>query len=376
MERIRRDCQKIRARNYQRSHRIRFLTSSPVKEGGCIRRFLTVFIWKHPHRTNRTCLFAPPVRFTAIMVKSRLLHFCLYSSTVQVSALCLAHRHSWILRGHSALALRTATAVLGRGSRCMDIPHSYILRTSNTPWCRGCRRHRLFHRLWAQVQNSTTRRNLLMRSGQATPSPLRGHLSRSMMSSSLATLPSVLSDQFYDTMEITIPTTMQVESASTEEPNTGALYGPGGSENIILRMESQELRIRSSISEETAHSEFKAMERDARCALFYQDQQFKIAVRETSKTGKIHRQSGCERIFRKWHNYDVARVSRLSQSIWRTNGKNERRVAQVIGSEAREALRGQRSHGLLEREVLFQAGEREKRVRKKPDALGAAVKRR
>ena len=39
--------------------------------------------------------------------------------------------------------------------------------------------------------------------------------------------------------------------------------------------------------------------------------------------------------------------------------ENERRVAHMIGSEAREALRGQRNHKLQEHQVLFQAWERE-----------------
>ena len=47
--------------------------------------------------------------------------------------------------------------------------------------------------------------------GQATPIPLEGNLSRSMMSSSLPALPSVPSDHFYDTMEITNPPAVQVK---------------------------------------------------------------------------------------------------------------------------------------------------------------------
>ena len=39
--------------------------------------------------------------------------------------------------------------------------------------------------------------------------------------------------------------------------------------------------------------------------------------------------------------------------------EHERMVAQVIGSEARDAPRGQRSLMLLEHQVLLQAGERE-----------------
>ena len=42
-------------------------------------------------------------------------------------------------------------------------------------------------------------------------------------------------------------------------PIADALYGPGGYEHTILRMDSQELSIR--ISEETARSELEAMER-------------------------------------------------------------------------------------------------------------------
>ena len=54
----------------------------------------------------------------------------------------------------------------------------------------------------------------------------------------------------------------------------------------------------------------------------------------------------------------------------------ERRMAHVIGFEAREALRGHRNHMLQENQVLLQAGgtkKKRKRVLKKPDALGNAV---
>ena len=53
---------------------------------------------------------------------------------------------------------------------------------------------------------------------------------------------------------------MQLESASRGEPRADALYGPGGYENVFSRMESQELCIRNTISEEMAWSELEAME--------------------------------------------------------------------------------------------------------------------
>ena len=72
-----------------------------------------------------------------------------------------------------------------------------------------------------------TRRNVLMRNGQATPIPPGGNLSRSMMSGSLPVLFSMPSDQFYDDMETANWQTMQVESVGTKEHNTDALHGTG-----------------------------------------------------------------------------------------------------------------------------------------------------
>ena len=90
-----------------------------------------------------------------------------------------------------------------------------------------------------------------------------------MISNSLPALP-IPSDDFYDTMDSTNPTTMQVESASREQPHAeDALYGPGGYENITLRMESRELSMGNRISEDVARSELEAMERDARFSLFF-----------------------------------------------------------------------------------------------------------
>ena len=42
--------------------------------------------------------------------------------------------------------------------------------------------------------------------------------------------------------------------------------------------------------------------------------------------------------------------------------EHERRVAQVIGFDARDALRGQRNHMLQEHHVLLQTGEEEKEL--------------
>ena len=51
---------------------------------------------RYPHRTNRTCLPAPPVLSHFNIGQVKTLAIC-SASVLQVFALCLAHRHSWIL---------------------------------------------------------------------------------------------------------------------------------------------------------------------------------------------------------------------------------------------------------------------------------------
>ena len=98
------------------------------------------------------------------------------------------------------------------------------------------------------------------------------------MSSSLPALLTVHSDEFHDTIEISNQPVLQGESACRRELRADAPYGPGGFDNITLRMESQALSIRNKISEERARSEKEAMERDARHELLYQDHHFKVVV--------------------------------------------------------------------------------------------------
>ena len=96
-------------------------------------------------------------------------------------------------------------------NHCVSIPHSYTARI----------KHSVVFTV-TEDMNSSPRcepkynfdesKNVLMRSGQATPIPLGGNLSRSMMINSLPALPTP-SDDLYDTMEIMNPRTVQVESA-------------------------------------------------------------------------------------------------------------------------------------------------------------------
>ena len=96
-------------------------------------------------------------------------------------------------------------------NHCVSIPHSYTARIKHSVVFCGYRRHELFTRCEPKY-NFDESKNVLMRSGQATPIPLGGNLSESMMINSLPALPTP-SDDLYDTMEIMNPRTVHVESA-------------------------------------------------------------------------------------------------------------------------------------------------------------------
>ena len=109
-----------------------------------------------------------------------------------------------------------------------------------------------------------------------------------------------------------------------------------------------------------ARSERETMERDARFALFHNDQKFKIAVWEHQRQA---REAANQAVRESSENCDVVMMLEIQGTQNRYEGQqqeNERRVEQVIGSEARDALRGWRTHMLHEHQVLLQAGEREK----------------
>ena len=149
---------------------------------------------------------------------------------------------------------------------------------------------------------------------------------------------------------MTSPTTMQLASASRWQP-----HGPGGYENTVWRVESQVLSIRNRISEVMTRSEFWSHGKRRSICVILSRSAFPNRSPWTSKTGKRSRQSGCERITKLWwcKNFQEFRIDMKDE--W----KNNRWVAQVVGSEVREALCGQINHVLQEHQVLLQATEGE-----------------
>ena len=96
-------------------------------------------------------------------------------------------------------------------------------------------------------------------------------------------------------------------------------------------MESRELSNRNSISEELARCELEAMERDARPR---NQRQARDAVNQAVQESSA--------------SYGVLMTQEVQNRFAGRMDENERRVAQMVGSEAREAFPGQRNHMLQE----------------------------
>ena len=91
-------------------------------------------------------------------------------------------------------------------------------------------------------------------------------------------------------------------------------------------------------------AQLEAMERNARLAPFYQDQLFEIAVREHQRQA---REAVDQALSEPSEHYEVMMMQEIQGVQNRYEGRmeeHESRVAQMIGSEAREALRGQGNH--------------------------------
>ena len=123
------------------------------------------------------------------------------------------------------------------------------------------------------------------------------------MSNSLQALPSIPSYQFYETMEITNPPAMQVESASREEPNADVIVWTRRIRKHYPESGISRAKHQNVISEELARSELQAMERDARYCVILSRSAIQTRSPRIPKTGRS----------RKRHNYDDARISGCSQ---------------------------------------------------------------
>ena len=155
--------------------------------------------WKYPHRTSHIChLLAPPVFFTAITIcKSRLWHLNLFP---EQSGACFVFRAKTFLNpvgavsSHCVLRLQYSKKKL----RCV---HTTCLRCAPQA-LRGFAVTEDIHLSQdmspSTRTNSMNRRDLLMRSGQATPIPLGGNVSEHWAIHCQHFL-QYLSDQFSDT---------------------------------------------------------------------------------------------------------------------------------------------------------------------------------
>ena len=80
-------------------------------------------------------------------------------------------------------------------------------------------------------------------------------------------------------------------------------------------MESEELRIRSRISDEWTRRDLEAMERDARYAFFYTNHQFQLEVREYQRQARDAVSQAVQEPFESYESYDHAKISRYPESV-------------------------------------------------------------
>ena len=95
-------------------------------------------------------------------------------------------------------------------------------------------------------------------------------------------------------------------------------------------METQEFGIRNRISEKVARSDLGSMERDARFALFFQDQQFTIAVHEHHRQARDAVNQAVSEFSENYKVVMMQKISRYSASLEGRLEEHERRATQVI----------------------------------------------
>ena len=173
------------------------------------------------------------------------------------------------------------------------------------------------------------------------------------MSSSLQALSSIPSDQYCVFVETTNPLATHMGSVCREDP-------------VRVRCMDQEVMIicLSGISGISYQMKNVRRSRTQRTRSHGKRCSFRVILipnrspRKT-KTGKRCRQSGCAGILREMRGYDDARHSRYQNRYEGRMEEDERRVAHVIGSEAREAFTWLKNLILQEHQVLLQAGKNE-----------------
>ena len=124
-------------------------------------------------------------------------------------------------------------------------------------------------------------------------------------------------------METANPTTMRLESVRVGELGADAMYGPGGCENCVLRLESHVPEKQFVKIGHAAHS--KPWKEMLGMRHWRKSSSSKsMSDPRIPKTGRRCRWSGCAGIFRVSQRSDDARNSRCPESISMTSGKKKR----------------------------------------------------
>ena len=146
-------------------------------------------------------------------------------------ALYFAHRHSWILlvQCHHIASCDCSTR---RRSCGVSIPHAYAAHLKHSVVLRLQKTY-TFRKIWAQVREQTRWIEEIYLWEAVKPRRfLWEEMSQNTEQFTASTSFNTFQTSFL-TLEITNPTTMQVERASRRQPHSAdALYGPGRYEKI------------------------------------------------------------------------------------------------------------------------------------------------
>ena len=130
-----------------------------------------------------------------------------------------------------------------------------------------------------------------------------------------------------------------------EEPGADALCGPGGYDKITLRTDSQEVSTRNRMSEDNA-SKSKPSKKTLITQSSIKVNNSKVTVREYQRQARDAVNQIVQEPSDRYEVLMMQEIPSVQNGYQGQMGENERGVAHMIGSEAREALRGQRNQML------------------------------
>ena len=160
-------------------------------------------------------------------------------------------------------------------------------------------------------------------------------------------------------VEIPHPLVMSTRAVQSEQPDTVTIYGPGGYEHVIWRIEGQEVCFGDRICGEMARSEIESLEK-GRHALCHKNHQLRDAVEDHQRQAREALSQAVRESSENCESMMVQEIQNLQDQQEGQMEDCERRVTHLIASEAQEPLRRQRNLMRLKQQTLFSGWREEK----------------